>query len=60
MPHSTKSVVISGYYGFDNLGDEAILEQLCHELREIDPGIKICVLFQNPESTSKNYDDESI
>jgi len=60
MPLSTKSVVISGYYGFDNLGDEAILEQLCHELREIDPGIKICVLSQNPESTSKKYDVESI
>ncbi len=60
MPHSTKSVVISGYYGFDNLGDEAILEQLCRELREIDPGIKICVLSQNPQSTSKKYDVESI
>lgn len=60
MPYSTKSVVISGYYGFDNLGDEAILEQLCCELREIDPGIKICVLSQNPESTSKKYDVESI
>jgi polysaccharide pyruvyl transferase CsaB len=60
MPHSTKSVVISGYYGFDNLGDEAILEQLCRELREIDPGIKICVLSQNPQSTSRKYDVESI
>jgi len=60
MPPSTKSVVISGYYGFDNLGDEAILEQLCTELREINPAIKICVLSQNPESTSKKYDVESI
>lgn len=60
MSHSTKSVVISGYYGFDNLGDEAILEQLCNELRQIDPDIRICVLSQNPESTSAKYDVESI
>ncbi|MDX2105502.1 MAG: polysaccharide pyruvyl transferase CsaB [Candidatus Melainabacteria bacterium] len=60
MSHSTKSVVISGYYGFDNLGDEAILEQLCNELRQIDPGMKICVLSQNPQSTSTKYDVESI
>lgn len=60
MPHSTKSVVISGYYGFDNLGDEAILEQLCKELRQINPSIKICVLSQNPTSTSQKYDVESI
>lgn len=60
MPHSTKSVVISGYYGFDNLGDEAILEQLCSELRQIDPAIGICVLSQNPPSTSSKYDVDSI
>ncbi len=60
MSDSSKSVVISGYYGFDNLGDEAILETLCRELIEIDPNIRICVLSQNPESTARKYNVKAI
>lgn len=45
-------VVISGYYGFDNLGDEAILEQLIAEVQRLVPDkSKIVVLSQNPEKT---------
>lgn len=60
MSESKKSVVISGYYGFDNLGDEAILEELCREVREINSDVRICVLSQNPEATAKKFDVESI
>jgi polysaccharide pyruvyl transferase WcaK-like protein len=29
-----KKVIISGYYGFDNIGDEAILESIIDNIRD--------------------------
>ncbi len=49
------SVFISGYYGFDNLGDEAILEELCCELKQLVKPEDIVVLSANPELTAKRY-----
>lgn len=49
----TPSVLISGYYGFDNLGDELILKVLVDELK--DRGVKITVLSQNPKKTAAQY-----
>ncbi|WP_303674591.1 polysaccharide pyruvyl transferase CsaB [Vampirovibrio chlorellavorus] len=49
----TPSVLISGYYGFDNLGDELILKVLVDELK--DRGVKITVLSQNPKKTTAQY-----
>jgi len=48
-------VVISGYYGFDNCGDEAVLLSMIHCLRKLQPGIRTTVLSNNPEQTSKLY-----
>ena len=48
-----KKVVISGYYGFDNFGDEAILSVLLSRLRKFDS--EIVVLSKNPRKTSMNY-----
>lgn len=48
-------VVLSGYYGFDNVGDEAILFSIIQSMREIDPDIKITVLSNNPGETEKTY-----
>ncbi len=42
-------VLISGYYGFDNLGDEAILEELVSELGEFFDSRDIVVLSNNPQ-----------
>ena len=50
-----KLVLISGYYGFDNLGDEAILEQLINELKQRVDANDIVVLSANPDVTSKRY-----
>jgi polysaccharide pyruvyl transferase CsaB len=52
---SRKSVLISGYYGFDNLGDEAILEEICNELKELIAPEDIVVLSAAPETTSARY-----
>ncbi len=43
---------ISGYYGFDNFGDEAILSSLVSELKKND--IDITVFSKNPPKTSAN------
>lgn len=48
-------VVISGYYGFDNVGDEAILLSIISALRQKNEGIEITVLSNNPEVTQKTY-----
>lgn len=44
---------ISGYYGFDNFGDEAILGALIHELKKNE--IDITVFSKNPPKTSSNF-----
>ncbi|MBU0501898.1 MAG: polysaccharide pyruvyl transferase family protein, partial [Candidatus Margulisbacteria bacterium] len=44
-------VVISGYYGLDNIGDEAVLEAIVKGLRKHNPKIKITVLSATPATT---------
>lgn len=53
-------VVISGYYGFDNIGDEAILKSIIMALKEEDKNIEITVLSSNPIETKKNYNVNAI
>ena len=48
-------ILISGYYGFNNIGDESILQAVVHNLREKIPGVEITVLSQNPESTAEKH-----
>lgn len=48
-------VVVSGYYGFDNLGDEAVLYSLLAALREYCPGVRPVVLSHAPERTAALY-----
>lgn len=50
-------VLISGYYGFDNFGDEAILGVLVKKLKELNASIM--VFSKNPQKTSKLYEVES-
>jgi len=50
-----KKVVISGYYGFGNSGDEAILKSIVRDFREADPSIQITALSNNPKKTSNEY-----
>jgi polysaccharide pyruvyl transferase CsaB len=51
-------VMISGYYGFDNLGDELILRVLIEQLKERD--IKVTVLSANPAKTTRLYDVDAV
>lgn len=52
-------VLISGYYGFDNLGDEAVLFSIVNRLRELAPGLDIAVLSARPEKTARSYNVEA-
>lgn len=54
----SKKVVISGYYGADNFGDEAILETLIQRLKK--HNAEITVLSLNPEKTKKLHDVNSV
>ena len=38
------NILISGYYGFDNIGDESILRTLVSSLREHIPDCSLTVL----------------
>ncbi len=44
-------VLISGYYGYDNLGDELILKAIIEHLRAIDPSLDITVISHSPWRT---------
>ncbi len=48
-------VCISGYYGFDNLGDEAVLFSILKTLRDLRIGLRIEVLSQQPKETEDVY-----
>ncbi len=52
--------LLSGYYGFDNIGDEAILMSLTAGLKSIDPKIEITALSANPQCTADRYNVRSI
>ncbi|MCI8387250.1 MAG: polysaccharide pyruvyl transferase CsaB [Clostridiales bacterium] len=46
-------VILSGYYGFENLGDDALLTSMIERIRELDPDIRITVLTNSPKETAE-------
>lgn len=55
-----KTVVISGYYGFENLGDEALLASMITALKSEIPQLRLIVLSAKPEKTSALYGVEAV
>jgi polysaccharide pyruvyl transferase CsaB len=53
-------VVISGYYGFHNLGDEAVLDATVEALRRSSPGVDIAVLSATPGETAQAHGVEGV
>ncbi len=53
-------IVISGYYGFDNVGDEAILLSMIQAFRSYDPTIEIIVLSNTPERTKLEFNVDAV
>ncbi len=50
-----KNILLAGYYGFGNLGDEAILEMVLKQLLQITDRNNITVLSGNKNETSEKY-----
>ena len=48
-------VLLSGYYGFGNLGDEALLAEIVRNLRGRFPGVEIVALSADPPATAGAY-----
>ena len=48
-------VVVSGYYGYNNLGDESILLSLRRQFAALDPQVCLSVLSRDPQLTREQY-----
>ncbi len=48
-------VVISGYYGFGNMGDETLLDTIAGELAAEVPGVKIAALTRRPKKDGMRH-----
>ena len=59
-PLRKMDVMISGYYGSKNSGDEAVLRSIVESLRQERPNIKITVLSRRPEETKLSNNVKSI
>ena len=57
---NTNKIVLSGYYGFDNIGDEAVLFSIITALRKEIKDVHITVLSNNPDKTKALYGVESV
>lgn len=53
-------VLVCGAYGRGNAGDDAILEAILEELRELDPNLPVWVLSRSPKDTRLHYRASSI
>ena len=53
-------IVISGYYGFANAGDEAMLTAIIKSLRSTEKSVELTVISGNPEMTSAQHQVNSI
>jgi len=48
-------ILVAGYYGFDNGGDELILFSLLNQLKKLNSRMEISVLSNDPYKTSRTY-----
>lgn len=49
-------VLMSGYFGFNNAGDEAILSAIYKNLSSLDENLSLSVLIAHPSEAKKHYD----
>ncbi len=54
------NIVVSGYYGSKNAGDEAMLAAMIEVLSDIDPKLHITVISADPEDTASRHGVKAI
>ena len=54
------SVLMSGYYGFDNAGDDAILQSIFQSIREASGEVAVIALSKHPRETRERYGMEAL
>lgn len=60
MQKTMNRIVVSGYYGFKNAGDEAMLAAMIEVLLDLDPHIKITVISANPADTKSRHGVDAV
>lgn len=53
-------IVVSGYFGFDNSGDDAILKAMVADFKKLNMDLEIIALSKNPEKTKRVYKIEAV
>lgn len=53
-------IVVAGYHGYENAGDDATLITILNNIRNINAKTKIVVLSKNPKLTKRDYNVKSI
>src|SRR5262245_36030058 len=60
LPAMRRTVVLAGYYGFGNTGDEAILASILAGLRRRVPGTVFVVVSGDPEATKRQHGVDAV
>ena len=55
-----RRLLLSGYYGFQNAGDEAILKAFLQSVREMPVSVETIVLSKTPTQTTKKYGAKAV
>jgi polysaccharide pyruvyl transferase CsaB len=55
-----ETIIIAGYYGFGNFGDELILRALIQQLRDKNPECQITVFSHRPQQTADHFQVQAI
>ena len=56
----SKKILIAGYYGFENAGDEAILSAMLADFRRQRSALEFIVVSSNPTETAALYNVQSV
>jgi len=54
-PYKHGDIIISGYYGFSNMGDDSLLKVIIESLREASPELRITALTKKPNKMRLMY-----
>ncbi|MCL2569203.1 MAG: polysaccharide pyruvyl transferase CsaB [Oscillospiraceae bacterium] len=55
-----KRLLVSGYYGFHNAGDEAILDAFVQSTKDLPVPVKVTILSKTPAETAKKHGAEAV